>query len=149
MHNVNNAVTVIKQVNNMDCICSYVQSDSKIDENEFKQLLSKVLPKYMVPSHIVELDTFPITLNGKIDTRKLPDITIKEEEFVASSTNTEKKLEKICKEIFNMPKISVKANFFDIGADSLAIIRFVSEIYSKMNLKIAIQDIYTYLQFMI
>lgn len=144
LHNVNNAVTVIKQVNNMDCICSYVQSDSKIDENEFKQLLSKVLPKYMVPSHIVELDTFPITLNGKIDTRKLPDITIKEEEFVASSTDTEKKLEKICKEIFNMPKISVKANFFDIGADSLAIIRFVSEIYSKLNLKVTIQDIYTY-----
>ena len=46
--------------------------------------------------------------------------------------------------IFNKDKISAKLNFFDLGADSLAIIRFVSEIYSKFNVKVSIQDIYTY-----
>ena len=139
-----NAVTVIKKVNNIDCICSFIKSDNKINENDFKLSLSKVLPKYMVPAHIMQLDTFPITLNGKIDTKKLPEIVIKEEVYVPCTTNTERKLEKICRNIFDKEKISAKANFFDIGADSLAIIRFVSEIYSKMNIKVAIQDVYTY-----
>lgn len=139
-----NAITVIKNVGGMDTICSYIQSKESIDEAFIKAELSKSLPKYMVPSHIMQLDTFPITLNGKIDTKKLPEIVVKEEEFVACNTDTEKKLEKICKDIFNKDKISAKANFFDMGADSLAIIRFVSEIYSKINLKLSIQDIYTY-----
>ena len=139
-----NAITVIKKVGGMDSICSYIQTTENIDENEIKNILSKSLPKYMVPAHIVRLDTFPITLNGKIDTKKLPDIIIKEEAFVSCITETEKKLEKICKEIFNKDKISAKLNFFDLGADSLAIIRFVSEIYSKFNVKVSIQDIYTY-----
>ena len=139
-----NAITVIKNVGGMDAICAYIQSKESIDEAFIKAELSKSLPKYMVPSHIMQLDTFPITLNGKIDTKKLPEIVVKEEEFVACNTDTEKKLEKICKDIFNKDKISAKANFFDMGADSLAIIRFVSEIYSKINLKLSIQDIYTY-----
>ena len=139
-----NAITVIKKVGGMDAICSYIQSKESIDESLLKAELSKSLPKYMVPSHIMQLDTFPITLNGKIDTKKLPEIIVKEEEFVSCETDTEKKLEKICKDIFDKEKISAKSNFFDMGADSLAIIRFVSEIYSKMNLKVSIQDIYTY-----
>lgn len=139
-----NAITVIKKVGGVDTICSYIQSKENIDVAFLKSELSKSLPKYMVPSHIVQLDTFPITLNGKIDTKKLPEIIIKEEDFVACNTNTEKKLEKICKDIFNKEHLSAKSNFFDMGADSLAIIRFVSEIYSKMNLKVSIQDIYAY-----
>ncbi len=139
-----NAITVIKQVGGIDSICAYIQSKEVFDETEIKETLAKSLPKYMVPSHIVRLDTFPITLNGKIDTKKLPDIIIKEDDFVPCTTVTEKKLEKICKEIFNKEKLSSKANFFDLGADSLAIIRFVSEIYSKFNIKVSIQDIYTY-----
>ena len=139
-----NAITVIKKVGGMDAICSYIQSKESIDESLIKAELSKSLPKYMVPSHIMQLDTFPITLNGKIDTKKLPEIIVKEDEFVACNTDTEKKLEKICKNIFNREKMSSISNFFDMGADSLAIISFVSEIYSKFNLKVSIQDIYAY-----
>lgn len=139
-----NAVSVIKKVNNMDCICSYIQADVSIDENTIKDNLSKVLPKYMLPSHIMQLDNFSITTNGKIDTKSLPEISVKETEFVECITQMEKSLEKIWKNIFNQNKISANISFFDLGADSLASIRLVSEIYSKLNLKIDIKDIYTY-----
>ena len=139
-----NAISVIKKVNNLDCICSYVQADSTLDESYIRNELSKSLPKYMLPSHVVKLDNFPITINGKIDTKSLPEIFIKETEFIRTETNLEKKLEKIWKNIFNLDKISAISNFFDLGADSLASIRLVSEIYSKLNIKIDIKDIYTY-----
>lgn len=141
---ISNAVSVIKKVNDIDCICSYIISDSDLEESYIKAELSKSLPKYMVPAHIMKLDNFPITINGKIDTKALPEIVVKETEFVRAESDLEKKLEKMWKNIFELPKISVTANFFDLGADSLASIRLVSEIYSKINLKIDIKDIYTY-----
>ena len=144
LHTFSNAITVIKNIGGNDCICSYIQSREPIDEDAIKLSLSNSLPKYMVPSHIVQIDSFPITLNGKIDTKKLPDISVKEEKFVDCTTDTEKDLEKLCKLIFNKEKISAKANFFDMGADSLTIIRLVSEIYSKLNVQISIHDIYNY-----
>ena len=141
---IHNAISIIKKVNNIDCIVSYLQIDNELDEFLIKRHLSKVLPKYMVPNHIIQLKDFPITLNGKIDTKKLPEPKIRDVEFVPCTSCTEKMLEKIWKRLFNIDKISVNSNFFDLGADSLVSIRLVSEIYSKLNLKIEIQDIYTY-----
>lgn len=142
--NISNAITVIKKVNDIDCICSYIIGDSSLKESYVKSILYKSLPKYMVPAHIVFIDSFPITLNGKIDVKNLPEIVSEEIEYIPCSTETEKNIENILKHIFNKKQISAVSNFFDLGADSLATIRLVSEIYSKLKIKIDIQDIYTY-----
>lgn len=141
---IDNAVSVIKKVNNIDCICSYIKTDTNLTEKKIKNFLAMKLPKYMIPTHIVFLDVFPITLNGKIDIKHLPDIILKENEFIPCSTNMEKAIEKILKHILNTKSISLNSNFFDLGIDSLATIKLVSEIFSKLNLKITIQDVYTY-----
>lgn len=142
---IKNAITVIKNINNKDCICSYIQtSNDSLDENKVKNTLSNKLPKYMVPSHIMFVDTFSITLNGKIDTKNLPDVVTNSINFVPCSTKMEKDVETIWKNIFNLDKISSNVSFFDLGADSLSTIRLVSEIYSYLDLKVNIQDIYTY-----
>ena len=141
---ISNAITVIKKVNDIDCICSYIIGDSSLKESYVKSILYKSLPKYMVPAHIVFIDSFPITLNGKIDVKNLPEIVSEEIEYIPCSTETEKNIENILKHIFNKKQISAVSNFFDLGADSLATIRLVSEIYSKLKIKIDIQDIYTY-----
>ncbi len=87
---VTNAISVIKKVNNIDCICSYIKADSKLDENYVKDFIARSLPKYMIPSHIMQLSIFPITLNGKIDTKNLPEIQIIHEHFVPCETDFEK-----------------------------------------------------------
>ncbi len=155
---IDNAVSVIKKVNNIDCICSYVtldkQSSSGIPTNnseahselekKIKKSLSSKLPNYMVPSHIVIMDKFPITLNGKIDTKQLPEIEIKNLEFTKTSSETEKALEKIWSKILDLNKISTNSNFFELGGDSLGCIKLVSEIYSKLNVKLEIKDIFEF-----
>ena len=142
--NVTNAVSIIKQVNNIDCICSYIVTSSEIDKNTILEILKKELPYYMVPSHIVFLKALPITLNGKLNLKELPDIDIKETKYVAPSTNTEKALEKIWIELLNLDKVSINSNFFDLGGDSLCSIKLVSEVYTKFKTKININDIFNY-----
>lgn len=142
--NITNAVSIIKQVNNIDCICSYVVTSSSISKDTIIDTLKKELPYYMVPSHIVFLEALPITLNGKINLRELPDVDIKETTYVAPSNSTEKQLEEIWKEILNLDKISINSNFFDLGGDSLCSIKLVSEIYTNFKTKINIKDIFNY-----
>ncbi len=140
---ISNAVSVIKKVNNIDCICSYVEtSNSNLTEKKIKKELSKVLPNYMIPVHVVFMDKFNITLNGKIDSKNLPNIVVKEADFHKASSDIEKQLEKIWCNILNLPSISILDNFFELGGDSLCSIRLVSEIYSKLNVKIEIKDIF-------
>lgn len=166
-----NAVSVIKKVNNIDCICSYIVTENGIlsnsnvntsvspdrtstnsstlqtqvttlTEESIKNTLKQSLPYYMVPSHVIFMDTLPITLNGKIDVKKLPEVEIKASEYIAPSTNTEKELEKLWSAILDLEKISVNADFFDLGGDSLCSIKLVSEIYSKLHIKINIRNLF-------
>lgn len=140
-----NAVCVIKKVNDIDCICSYViRQDSSITEELIKENMRKVLPYYMVPSHILFLESLPITLNGKIDVKKLPDVVLADFAYIAPQTQTETVLSQIWTQILGTGKISTQANFFDLGGDSLCSIKLVSEVYSQLNVKISIKDIFRF-----
>lgn len=144
INNITNAVSIIKQVNNIDCICSYVVTSSDVSKETILEVLKKELPYYMVPSHIVFLSELPITINGKINLRALPEIDIKETKYIAPVSNTEKILEKIWKELLNIEKVSINSSFFDLGGDSLCSIKLVSEVYTNFKTKINIKDIFNY-----
>ena len=138
-----NAITVIRKVNGFDAICTYIETENnEVEETKIRKILSKELPAYMVPSHIILIEKLPITLNGKIDSKNLPEIIVDNSEFTKSESNTEKTLEKIWCNVLNIKKISTTSNFFDIGGDSLSSIRVVSELYSRLNIKIDVRDIF-------
>ena len=143
---IDNAVTVIKKVNNIESICSYVvlKEENSIDEKSIKRKLASSLPIYMVPAHIVFMPKLMITPNGKIDTKALPEIKIKELEFIEAKTATEKYLVEVWKKILKIEKISINNDFFEIGGDSLCSIQLLSEIYTKYSIKLDIKDIFDY-----
>lgn len=145
LEDIKNAITVIKKVNDIDSICAYIETtDSELTEKTLKKALAKELPNYMVPSHIVFMDHLPITANGKVDSKNLPEIIVEDKEFIKSETDTEKKVEKIWKKVLKLNKISTLANFFDLGGDSLCSIMLVSEIYNDLKVKIEVKDIFEY-----
>lgn len=88
--NVKQSVTVVRKINHVDSICSFVTSSLE-DISFIKNNLTKQLPHYMIPSYIVKMDELPLTTNGKIDTKKLPEI-INSSTFVAPHTKTQKLL---------------------------------------------------------
>ena len=83
-----------------------------------REELHKTLPYYMIPSHIIILENLPITLNGKIDKKKLPlptneDIINKKDEIIPPSNDNEKTLLDIFKKILNKNDIGITSNFFE------------------------------------
>ena len=70
--NIKESLTLINKSGNTSSIFSYITSDINIDIDKLKKHLSSSLPKYMMPTEIIQIPAFPVNLNGKIDRKKLP-----------------------------------------------------------------------------
>jgi non-ribosomal peptide synthase protein (TIGR01720 family) len=106
--------------------------------------LSKRLPEYMIPSAIVELESFPVTVNGKIDKRALPAAELTStEDYVAPSGELEAMLCRIWEEMLGIGKVGVTDNFFRIGGDSILSIQVSSRI-RQAGYACQVKDIFLY-----
>ena len=87
-------------------------------------------PTYMVPSFVVTLDKIPLTVNGKVDKRSLPEVDMDSFRvgYVAPSTEDERKIVKKKKKVFNQEKIGIYDDFLRLGGDSLIAIKLLSYI---------------------
>jgi len=92
--------------------------------------LRKRLPDYMLPAVIVQIESLPLTLNGKIDRRALPpldEVDVRPtKSFEAPRTETEQLLSTIWSEVLGIGPVGVNDNFFEIGGDSILSIQIVA-----------------------
>ncbi|MGD1807093.1 amino acid adenylation domain-containing protein [Dapis sp. BLCC M126] len=100
---------------------------------EISQFLQDKLPEYMIPSAYIFLDKFPLSANGKIDRRSLPqpegNFSIIEVNYVAPKTKIEQTIVEIWQEVLELEKVGVNDNFFDLGGNSLQ----VTKIYNQLR----------------
>lgn len=117
-------------------------------KNELNSFISKKLPYYMVPNRFLELQNFPITSNGKIDNRKLEQLTqsesLSEIEFIYPQTNIEKEVANIWQKLLNIDKISVNCNFFHLGGQSFLAFQMMNQIYQKFNIQLPMNSLFQY-----
>jgi amino acid adenylation domain-containing protein len=109
------------------------------------------LPKYMVPSQLVIVDTIPLTPSGKLDRRALveraaerprdvrPDL---DTPYVAPEGPTEKTLAGIWEEILGLDKVGVDDDFFDLGGHSLLAGRIVALVKDRLYATVSIQALF-------
>lgn len=121
-------VTVKKSDRNLPVIYAYVVAASgQIDISELKNAVGTMLPKYMIPAHVIQLDSIPLTPNGKIDRKALPEIT--EEAVTAVPRNAaEQAVSEIWCRVLGRTEISVNEDFYDAGGDSLKLIRIAADL---------------------
>jgi amino acid adenylation domain-containing protein/non-ribosomal peptide synthase protein (TIGR01720 family) len=94
-----------------------------------RAFLKERLPEYMLPSHLVVMDRFPMTSSGKIDRKALPAPKAdraNSREVVSPRTAIEKQLCKIWSELLGVPEVSIHDNFFELGGDSILGIQMVA-----------------------
>jgi amino acid adenylation domain-containing protein/non-ribosomal peptide synthase protein (TIGR01720 family) len=121
----------------------YFESEKEIDKLKLKVFLKEKLPDYMIPHHFVEVDRFPLMSNGKINRKDLPRIIktdLISERYVAPRNEIEDKLTQNIALIlgYEQDKIGVYDNFFDLGMNSLKLIRLLNIIKKEQNLSIGI-----------
>ncbi|SFA97238.1 yersiniabactin nonribosomal peptide synthetase [Acetitomaculum ruminis DSM 5522] len=121
----------------------------KVSENTdyLRQKLKEKLPNYYIPKHIVEIEEFPVSINGKIDEKSLGLMceNLKSKEVVNEflQTDTEKNIADIWKKHLNKQTFSLEDDFFLCGGNSLSAIETMADIKEKYkDLDIGISDLY-------
>jgi amino acid adenylation domain-containing protein len=116
--------------------------------SQVKEALGETLPDYMIPSVFKILDHIPLTANGKVDRKALPQPELDRQQlsitdYVPPRTDIEKQLVAIWKKILLVEfDISVYDDFFTLGGHSLLTIKMVSEIETQLSIKLPVASIF-------
>ncbi|MBR8664605.1 bacitracin non-ribosomal peptide synthetase BacC [Bacillus paralicheniformis] len=140
------AVAAKTDQSNDQVLCAYVVSERDITQEDIKAFLVKELPEYMVPSYLLKLDELPLTPNGKVDLKALPEPDRSAGallEYEPPRHELEEKMAAIWEDILNIELIGINANIFDIGANSLNIMSFVSRLYAELGFRVPFKDIFS------
>jgi len=126
-------------------LCAYIAGEGEIKPAELREYLSRQLPEYMQPTYFVRIDKLPLTLNGKIDRKALPEpdtnITATTE-YVAPGNETEEKLAQIFEEVLMIEKVGINDNFFEIGGHSLRATSLAGRIHKELNAEVPLREIF-------
>ncbi|UCH92883.1 MAG: amino acid adenylation domain-containing protein, partial [Candidatus Aminicenantes bacterium] len=146
-HNeIKEAVVVSKQdtIGNMS-LYAYFVSGKELTIAELRNHLSGSLPDYMLPSFFIKLDTIPLTPNGKVDRKRLPETGAmnlsRNGVYIGPRNTIEKKLAEVWQKVLGINAISINDNFFQVGGDSIKTIQIVSRM-KKSGYKIEMKDIF-------
>ncbi|TRX31189.1 amino acid adenylation domain-containing protein [Flavobacterium sp. ZT3R18] len=143
---IKEAIVLIKEIQNEKYITAYVVCETSIDRTVLKKKLSRTLADYMLPAYFIYLDVMPLTTNGKIDMKALPNIDNEQFSeaamYVAPGNDLEKKLVKIWQEVLQKEKIGIEDNFFALGGHSLKAIQVISKIQKEFNIKFELRELY-------
>jgi amino acid adenylation domain-containing protein len=121
------------------CLCAYYISDLELSVSDLRKYCSGSLPEYMIPSYFMRMEKFPLTPNGKIHRKLLPNPEIKTGAAAAAPRNeTEKKLVEIWSTVLAVQagQISIDSNFFELGGHSLSAVILISIIHKELTVKI-------------
>jgi amino acid adenylation domain-containing protein len=130
-------------------LVAYVVSHEISDEQVIKDQLSNLLPSYMIPSFVLFISDIPLTVNGKVDTRALPDLHtyIQQHSKVIRHPETElqHQLKAIWMEVLGVQDLSIDDNFFELGGHSLKAMQIVSRIQHGLKLDLLLSDFFDHL----
>jgi amino acid adenylation domain-containing protein/thioester reductase-like protein len=127
-------------------LCAYLTGERRLSNEELRTHLLKTLPNYMVPVWFTWLEAIPLTPNGKIDRRALPepdknDIGQSERAYAAPRNELERNLAKLWAEALRLERIGIDDNFFGLGGDSLTVLEIMSGVLAY-QWKLNVQDFY-------
>ena len=146
LNSVEDAVVLAKKntTGEFELIAYYILKESTQEVN-LRQELSAALPSYMVPSHYIQLDEFPMTSNGKLDKKALPEVSSQSNastEYVAAENDIQQTLIDIWEEVLGKENIGIRDNFFDLGGHSLKATRVISKIQEIYEVKIDLGSLF-------
>ncbi|MCU0287320.1 MAG: condensation domain-containing protein, partial [Acidobacteria bacterium] len=156
---IKEAVVIDKAAENGEkYLCAYYVLKKESDREiipavELQDYLSAALPHYMVPAYFIKLAKIPLTANGKINTRELPDPEILDHELTGIKVRympPQTRLEHTCADVWSdvlgieRERIGIDDNFFQSGGHSLKAVTFLSKLHRELEVKIPLVTLFNF-----
>ena len=120
----------------------------ELGTDEMRRFLLGLLPDYMIPASIVELDAMPCTANHKVDLDSLRNRLLAmpspARQVVMPATPTERRLAALFRQVLGGVDVHADDNFFELGGNSLKAIEIVSQIKAELGLPAEMSNLYVY-----
>ncbi|WP_456265786.1 MULTISPECIES: amino acid adenylation domain-containing protein [unclassified Bacillus (in: firmicutes)] len=131
---VKECTVIAKTYGSLKRLAAYLVTNGENPVPGWKAFLQESLPGYMIPSYFVVLDEMPVTTNGKVDQKALPEPT----ETISLSheddkpvTEMEERIVAAFKEVLGVKQVGRHDSFFDLGGDSIMSIQAVAKLKEK------------------
>ncbi|NJI51516.1 plipastatin non-ribosomal peptide synthetase PpsC [Bacillus subtilis] len=124
-------------------LCAYIEG---LQRNEVRAQLERLLPGYMVPAYMIEMEQWPVTPSGKLDRNALPapGVEADAETYTAPRNVTEMKLSQLWEDVLKNGPVGIHDNFFDRGGHSLKATALVSRIAKEFDVQVPLKDVFAH-----
>ena len=144
---VGQAVVVVSDLPTLGrSLVAYVTPAADVDRVEIDRIRARVaaaLPEYMVPAAYVAVDEIPITANGKIDRRALPEPEIGSgTEYREPDTDSERAIAALFGELLGRDRVGADDSFFALGGHSLLATKLVAAVRARCGVDIGVQEVF-------
>nr|WP_240509240.1 non-ribosomal peptide synthetase [Streptomyces agglomeratus] len=112
------------------------------DRERLREFLASQLPEFMVPAAVMVLDALPLTVNGKLDRRALPEPEFSGDTYRAPRNLHEEILAGLFAEVLDLDQVGIDDGFFTLGGHSLLATRLTSRIRSVLGIEVPIRAVF-------
>ena len=141
---VSRATVVVRKSSSGKALHAYVVAagEATIEVSDLRDHLAARLPDYMVPSAIGVVENIPLTVNGKVDVRALPEIELAEEVAREPRSELEKTIAAAVADTLGISQVSIDADFFNMGGHSLLAMRLAGRLSNTLGQPISVRAIF-------
>lgn len=144
--NITDAVVVVKEVGNDEILCAYLigEKGQELIIPEIKEAIREEVTEYMIPAFMIQIDEFPLTINGKLDKARLPEPDMLESsKYVPPSNKTEQAIVDVFEEILGVSPVGIEDSFFELGGHSLKATAAINAIEKKTGIRLPVKEIFS------
>jgi amino acid adenylation domain-containing protein len=147
---IKQALVVCRTVHQQDkeLAAFLVRGEQQVTSEEVREHLSERLPRYMIPTAIAWIEQLPVTANGKVDRKWMPETEslqrVGQSQYVEPETEVEQEIAKVWEAVLKVEKVGLYDNFFDLGGHSLLVIQAHSKMREEKKWEISIIDLFNY-----
>ena len=135
------------EVDRKKYLIAYVATGANsIEAVDLADHLRGCLPPYMVPTRYVFVESFPKTINGKVDRKALPSpessVVARNKNYAPPQTPLQEDLVRIWQEVLNVPQVGIHDDFFALGGSSLLVTRVIAQISKHLKTELPVRDFF-------
>ncbi|UOY09328.1 amino acid adenylation domain-containing protein [Muricauda sp. SCSIO 64092] len=143
----NCTVNVKEDTNGVNRLIAYVICEEELDRKLILDHLKTSLPDYMIPSIVMKIDELPLTSNGKVNKRALPDPELSElssQPYAPPRNELEHELVQIWQDLLEIERVGILDNFFELGGHSIMAMRLVAQINKAFDKELSIANLFEF-----
>jgi amino acid adenylation domain-containing protein len=144
---VREALVCCDEIDGRKCLTAYIACGTEtLTPEDMIRSVSGQLPDYMIPHRYIFVESFPKTINGKIDRRSLPAassaVAARTTNDAPPKTDTQRCLAAIFADVLQLESIGIYDDFFELGGSSLLVTRVISQVRKHFDMPIPVRDFF-------